>query len=108
MISAKEALEIYNNSLYTLQRYLEDNFHSKIRQAAMDGKREYILYLGANEIYCGVPKLDVLQCKAITELGKLGFNVQYGFYGEEYVPRGLADDDGTGPIHRNFGIKVTW
>lgn len=107
MISAKEALDLYNNSLRTLSQYLETNFHSKIRQAAMDGKREYILFLDSCSEF-NAPKLDELQLKVIAELQKLGFNASYISYGDSYVPRGLMDDSGNGPEYRNYGIKVTW
>lgn len=106
MISAKEALELYNNSLYTLQRYLEDNFHSGIRQAAMDGKKQYFHCIDC----CSstLPKMSDLEYKVVGELQKLGYKVNYTFYGDKYVPRGLADDDGNGPEHQNYGILVSW
>ena len=106
MITAKEALDLYNTSLYTLERYLTDNFHSGIRQAAMNGLRKYTHHMGAEEH--NLPELTVLEKKAMEELGKLGYNTQYIFYGEHYVPRGLSDDDGKGPAYKNYGIIVHW
>lgn len=106
MLSAKEALDLYNNSLYTLDKYLNDNFHSGIRQAAMNGTRKYIHDMGSEQF--SLPALSDLEKKVIEELGKLGFKTQYIFYGESYVPRGLAADDGTGPGYKNYGIVVTW
>lgn len=35
------------------------------------------------------------------------YKVAYERYGEAYVPRGLADDDGNGP-HSNYGLIVSW
>lgn len=106
MISAKEALELYNNSLYTLEKYLNDNFHSGIRESAMNGQRRYVFHMGAEEH--SLPKLTVLEQKVLEELGKLGYTTQYAFYGETYVPKGLADADGNGPAHKNYGIVVQW
>lgn len=106
MLTAKEALEIYNSSLHTLEKYLNDNFHSGIRQAASNGLRRYVHGMGAEEHR--LPELSALEKKALEELGKLGYCAQYLFYGEAYVPRGLADDEGNGPSYRNYGIVVTW
>ena len=106
MLSAKEALELYNSSLHTLQKYLDENFHSGIRQAAMNGARQYIHHMGAEEHI--LPELTPLEKKALEELGKLGYTHQYIFYGERYVPRGLADDNGDGPGYKNYGIVVKW
>lgn len=106
MISAKEALQLHNDSLVALERYLLDNFHSQIRQAAMQGNRSYTFNIGSAEY--SAPRLEPLQQKVFDELKKHGYAVSYGFYGEGYVPRGLADDDGNGPMYRNYGITVTW
>ncbi len=106
MISAKEALELYNNSLHTLDKYLNDNFHSGIRRAAMSGYKEYFHSIGHCEGY--LPNLDSLEKKVILELQKLGYSVNYMFHGESYVPRGLADDEGNGPLHKEYGILVKW
>jgi hypothetical protein len=106
MLSAKEALELYNNSLYTLQKYLDENFHSGIRQAAMDGKRRDFHNMGAEEH--NLPELTPLEKKVLEELGKLGYTHHYMFYGDSYVPRGLADDDGNGTSYKNYGIVVKW
>jgi len=107
MLSAREALQLHNDSLVALDKYLLENFHSQIRQAAIQGKRSYTFSMGAEEY--SVPKLDPLQQKTFDELKKYGYAVSYGFYGEGYVPRGLSDDDdGNGPAYRNYGITVTW
>lgn len=107
MISAKEALELYNISLHTLQKYLYENFHSQIRQASMAGKREYKHNIGSTDSHF-VPSVSNLEVKVIEELRKYGYIVDLRFYGDSYVPRGLADDDGNGPIYKNYGIMVKW
>lgn len=106
MITAKEALELYNNSLHTLQKYLDENFHSKVREAAMQGKREYMHFTDSCE--GSLPKPSILESKAIAELQKLGYSVNYMFSGDSYVPRGLANDDGEGPEYQCYGIRVKW
>ena len=45
----------------------------------------------------------------MDKLKALGYVVTWqGAYGESYVPRGLADDDGNGPKHINYGMTVGW
>lgn len=110
MINAKDALDLYNNSLHTLQQYLLDNFHSGIQNAARNGKREFILDCGSEMTgYGGItPKMTPLQEKARDELKKLGYETVWMWYGDAYVPKGLADDDGSGPKYMNYGLKVRW
>ncbi len=106
MLSAKEALQLKNDSLVALDKYLLDNFHSQIQQAAMQGKCTYTFNMGSAEH--SAPRLGHLQQKAFDELKKYGYVVSYGFYGEGYIPRGLANDDGDGPTYKNYGITVGW
>ena len=55
-----------------------------------------------------LPELTPLEKKVLEELGKLGYTHHYMFYGDSYVPRGLADDDGNGTSYKNYGIMVKW
>ena len=43
-----------------------------------------------------------------SKLRELGFNVTMGWNGNEYIPRGLAELDGDGPLHRNYGYHISW
>lgn len=44
---------------------------------------------------------------ALTREGNMNIFIWRG-YGDEYVPRGLADDGGNGPKHRNVGLIIGW
>lgn len=107
MLSAKEALKIYNDSLCTLLHYLDEKFHNQIKQASANGNREYYLDLGSTD-RPNLPEIEILPKKAIEELRKLGYSAEYKFQGERYVPRGLADDCGNDPDYCNYGIVVRW
>ena len=107
MLSAKEAREIVENSDVEVLKSLK-MFDEQIRYAAAQGKREYFYRMGAVEMFLGMTALKPLTVSVIAKLEALGYGVKYTFYGDSYVPRGLADDDGNGPEYTNYGIIVGW
>ena len=107
MLSAKEALEIVNNSDAEVLKSLK-MFDEQIRYYSAKGERKYFYDMGSIEIYHPLPVLKPLSVSVMSRLKVLGYSVEYCFYGESYVPRGLADDDGNGPSYKNYGIVVTW
>jgi len=54
-----------------------------------------------------VPVISDSTAALMTALKSLGYEA-YWCGGEPYVPRGLADDDGAGPLYRAYTVKVTW
>jgi len=106
MITAKEALALYDATGVEVKQFLDDKVLQPVKDAAMSGKRECTVHLGSNQYQ--PPMITKVVEGACFELKRLGYMVSYGFYGEEYVPRGLADDYGEGPKHRNYGITVRW
>ena len=107
MLSAKEAREIVESSDVEVLKVLE-MFDEKIRYTAAQGKKEYFYYMDAAEMYRGTPLAKPLVVSVIERLRALGYSAEYSFYGDSYVPRGLADDDGDGPEYTNYGIVVRW
>ena len=108
MITAKEAKALYNQSGAEVQAFLKNTLEKKITDAATAGKREYIHHIGAERNVYRAPQPTPLENGVLDELKKLGYSVAYDTYGSEYVPRGMADDSGEGPMYRNYGIIIRW
>jgi len=107
MIDAKQAKQLYDESGVEVQTFLTHTVEKKVKDAAESGKRFVFICLGAEPVYHNVQP-DNIQKAAMEELKKLGYKVVFQRDGESYVPRGLADDDGNGPSHTNYGIQISW
>ena len=107
MLSAKEALEIVNNSDAEVLKSLK-MFDEQIRYYSAKGERKYFYNMGSTEAYLPLPTLKPLAVSVMSSLKALGYSVEYCSYGDFYVPRGLADDDGNGTSYKNYGILVRW
>lgn len=106
MITSQEAKSLYDKSGAEVQDYLTHNIEKEIIRRSQGGNRDYTLHLGAEQ--WSIPKLTPLLQGVMDELKRLGYRVKYTSYGEKYVPRGLADDDGNGPEKQNYGIEINW
>lgn len=113
MITAKEARALYDKSGAEIQDYLTHNIEKQIIGCSEGGKKYYIHYLGAEQWTC--PNPSRLIQGVIDELKRLGYVIQYGFYGEKYVPCTLAgddddddDDNDDGSMYQNYGITIGW
>ena len=108
MISAKEAVDLYDASGAECTALLESTFDRPIREAAEGGKRNVFVFLGNEEVWKTVTPTP-LHKQAMDKLAALGFRCQFvAAHGESYVPAGLRDDEGDGPKYRNYGIAVHW
>lgn len=107
MISAKEARALYDKSGAEADSYLQHEVMPKIKKAAESGKLRIEILVSAVDIFDRCT-LTPLMVQVIAKLGELGFVVKYDRYGDEYVPCGLADDNGNGPKHRNCGLIIQW
>ena len=112
MITAQEALALVEQSDSTIQRIMEV-LSPKIEDAASKGKRELQVYeegwWGSEESFrthAVVPSAK--QARLIEQLKKHGYHVEFGRISDGYVPRGLAEDDGSGPTYYNMGISIRW
>jgi hypothetical protein len=106
MITAIEAREITHSSDKAIKALLQP-VEQMIRSAAEAGDSSTLYHL------CSHPallKIDFLpsHVRMVRELEKLGFTATIMMYGEQYVPRGLADDSGDGPSYINYGISIEW
>jgi hypothetical protein len=109
MITAKEAKELYDQSGQEVADYLKYSVEEKVRKAAEGGKRDTIIHLGTQGPYDYLESVTTpLQRAVVEKLKELGYHTEIKLYGDWYVPRGLADDDGNGPKHINYGIHIGW
>lgn len=109
MITAKEAKELYDKSGQEVAEYLKHTVEKEVVKAAEGGKRTTTIHLGCLEPFRYLEQEITPLHKAVEwKLKELGYRTQIAVYGERYVPRGLADDDGNGPKHQNYGIHIVW
>lgn len=109
MITAKEAKELYDKSGQEVADYLKHTVEKEVVKAAEGGKRDTIIHLGSQGPYEYLDSVVTpLQKAVVTKLKELGYRAEIKLHGASYVPRGLADDDGHGPSHQNYGIHISW
>ena len=109
MITAKQAKQFYDDSGYETEQFLTYTVEPEVMKASKGGKRSVIISLGTLGPYDYVDQvITPLQNAVVGKLKELGYSVQVKKYGESYVPRGLANDDGSGPSHTNYGIHIGW
>jgi len=105
-------------STRTVDRYVEA-FDKPIKQACEKGqsmirasnvitaRADYVKFSGTLGPYDRLKVTDIQQA-VIDSFVKYGFAAKMEVYGDTYVPRDLADDDGNGPEHRNYSLTVRW
>lgn len=107
MISAAEAKAIYDASGAEVDNYLQYQVGPKIKKSAESGKRQLFHIISAEETWKTIVPTPI-QMQMVAKLESLGYRAAFGRDGDPYVPRGLADDDGNGPKHTNYGITISW
>jgi len=110
MITREQAKE-KADSVGKVPDFIAKQIEQLIWKAAEEGKYEVFLYI--TDLWKG---FDVYDCVSPTKLQKnvikfltgdpYNFTATFTSYGETYVPRGLANDDGDGPTYANWGILV--
>ena len=109
MIKAKEAKQLYDESGAEVTEYLKHHIEQKIIDAAKGGKRFVFICIGSVGPYEYVEnKLTPLDRAVVDKLVELGYRARVCNDGDKYVPRGLAEGDGSGPLYQNYGIQVGW
>lgn len=107
MISAKEALDLYESSDAAAKQHL-DKIESDIRQAAMSGKREHICIGKKLTETVAADATDVvpnpLQAKIIAELKKAKFRTEWVKAGDPIPVKGGGPDE----LQVIWAIKVSW
>ena len=109
MITAKEAKDLYDQSGQEVADYLKYTVEKEVVKAAEGGKRNTMIHLGSKGMFDHLDQIITpLQKAVVTKLKELGYHAEIKLYGDSYVPRGLADDDGNGLTHQNYGIHIGW
>ena len=109
MITAKTAKELYDNSGHEVEQFLKSQVKPLVIKAASSGKLKITIHLGSLAQFDYLDsKITPLHNAVVEKLKTLGFMCSIECYGDKYVPPGLRDDDGNGPIHQNFGIYIEW
>lgn len=109
MITAQQAKQLYDESGAEVEAFLNDKIGPEVVHAAKRGERTVTILLSSKDTYTYLLQIITpLQAAVVKRLKELGYNAKIDTYGESYVPRGLADDDGHGPTHTNYGIHIGW
>lgn len=106
MITAKEARRIAVTSGVNVAKEV-NKIEPAIRAAAEDGKTCVIHFIDAIRVHNDVIP-TALQNRVMAHLSELGYNVIISTYGDKYVPKGLSDDNGDGPLYINYGYVMSW
>ena len=117
MLTAAEALELVKRSDAEVEKFLTV-ISPAIEAAAKDGKRTLALSSivnlpdhGAVSLHqeCSkIVNITDFQQRLCATLKEFGYSVKFAPHGDTYVPRGLADDDGYGPLYQHYTIIVYW
>lgn len=109
MITAKEAKKLYDESGAEVDHFLKSKVEINVVSAAKSGKRFVFIFLGSKGSFDHLDQMITpLQKAVVDKLKELGYRAEIKLDGESYVPLGLADDDGNGPFHTNYGIHIGW
>jgi hypothetical protein len=89
---------------------LEYHVEKKIIDAAKAGKRRVFISISSLGPFDHLDtKITPLNKAVLAKLIELGYSASIEKDGAPYVPRGLADDfDNSGPMHTNYGFKISW
>lgn len=117
IITAEQAAELALMSDETVNQYLQ-RIGKAIEAAARAGRRGLVLssiieFAGDERVSFSKPAHGVnrhadFQRLLISALEKFNYTAELKACGEQFVPRGLQDDDGNGPFYQHYTIVVSW
>lgn len=109
MLTASQARGLSAESGLQVERILS-LLDASIKETATGGRRSYSAYKEvpwqSEELYTPVT-ISPIQAKIIARLKLLGFTAEMRT-DNAYVPVGLADDKGNGPLYSNRVLKIGW
>jgi len=111
MITAAEALKIFQDSGADVVEFISKNIDPKIRLAALVGDRECFVASSSDPVpaWCSAVYPDERDQLIIQKLRGLGFHVSFGLdLAHKFVPAALANDDGDGEAHCKRGFFIRW
>ena len=116
MITAEQAAQLAAQSDAMIEQYLIKIGHA-IEAVAMAGERS----LSLNTVFSCDERVSFsigphekksehqqFRVRLINALKSFNYRAQIEMIGDSYVPRGLADDDGNGPVYQQYAIVVRW
>lgn len=107
MITAKEAKALYDASDAEAKGLMK-SFESQIIEAVKSGKQWIVITIGSSPT-TKTPQPDSVQKRVMELLNELGYVSRWVAQdGAAYIPRGLMDDYGNGPMYVNYGIHIGW
>jgi len=107
MTTTKEAKVLYDASDAEAEGLMK-SFESRIIEAAKSGKRWIVITIDSS-LTTQNPQPDSVQKRAMELLNELGYVSRWVAQdGDAYIPLGLMDDYGIGPMHVNYGIHIGW
>lgn len=107
MITAEEAFQLVEGSDHALKQKL-DEIDKQIREAANTGLRILKIFHNSYDCLRNIRGMPNEFRQVADELRSLKFRVAYEPHDSPYVPRGLANDDGTGQLHQNYYLVIRW
>lgn len=107
MLTAQEAKELYDKSGQEVEDWIKYNVEKEVIKAAESGKKCTQILLCSIESYMNYTA-TALQQGVLDKLHSLGYRVSIAKSGSPYVPRGLSDDAGNGPMHTNVVMNIGW
>lgn len=109
MITAAQAKELYDQSGKEVADFLKFKVEPAVMEAAKAGKRHIAIFLDSKGPFDRLDQaIKPVHRSVLAKLKELGYEASIAVYGDKYVPRGLADDVGNGPMYQNYGILVGW
>ena len=107
MITAKEALALYNATGHEADEFIEKQLQPKIIRAANEGKRVIFHEIDSCRQHYFINP-DPLQRQVMKKMMELGYVCEIKKDGHPYVPEGLKDNYGEGELHVKYGFQIGW
>ena len=113
MITSEKALQLVRTSAVHIADILLE-IDKQITDAATRGQRKYVCFIDGlwgsipTEQFSANHPLSVDQRLVAEQLWDCGFVVELDIIGSAYVPKGLSDDFGDGPLFVNVCLTISW
>ena len=112
MITAYEARQLAIVGDSKIEAIME-KLDKEITHRAGLGQNEYVAYEHVpwnshRTQFYQIPEVTPIQAKIIQRLKDFGYDAEMDWDEKRYVPPGLADDDGHGPEHQNYVLRIRW
>ena len=107
LIRAADARKLADESTVAINNWIDAAVAPVVKEAAEKGLHECFVLIEAIPTWQR-PEPSATVKAATHVIRELGYTITYNKYGDEYVPRGMQNDDGTGEKYRHFGLIISW